>query len=144
MCRAGSTRRSRRPTVLPRCTRTSDTFDVEYQAEIASANTDTLGKLAGAPAIWSDVMLHSGQLGALSVWLVEDAAGPPDQGSRERLEGDQREGVLDPGQGLHPRRDEAADVGLGVDRLEDVAGVEEVADPPGTGPAGPADSRLLG
>jgi purine-nucleoside phosphorylase len=42
-----------------------------------------LGKVAGMPAIWNDVMLHSGQLGALSVWLVEDAPGPPDQGLSE-------------------------------------------------------------
>lgn len=44
-----------------------------------------LGKLPGVPAPWRDVMLFSGLVGTLPVWLVEDAPGPPEQGLAEPL-----------------------------------------------------------
>jgi purine-nucleoside phosphorylase len=42
-----------------------------------------LGKLAGTPDAWRDVLLFTGRIGTLSVWIVEDAPGPPDQGLSE-------------------------------------------------------------
>lgn len=42
-----------------------------------------LGKLAGVPDAWKDVMLHAGQLGSMSVWLIEDAPGAQEHGISE-------------------------------------------------------------
>ena len=42
-----------------------------------------MGKLPGAPAAWSEVQLFGGLIGSLSVWIVEDAPGPPELGMTE-------------------------------------------------------------
>ena len=44
-----------------------------------------LGKVAGTPAAWSEVLFFSGTIGTLPVWIVEDAPGPPEQGLAEPL-----------------------------------------------------------
>jgi len=40
-----------------------------------------LGKVAGVPPVWSQVLLHAGRIGDTSVWVIEDAPGLPEHGS---------------------------------------------------------------
>jgi purine-nucleoside phosphorylase len=42
-----------------------------------------LARVAGTPAIWRETVLHAGLLGTTPVWILEDAPGPPDQGTSE-------------------------------------------------------------
>jgi purine-nucleoside phosphorylase len=53
---------------------------------LRSAARVPLGKLAGVPRAWSDVMLHSGLLGRASIWMIEDAAGPQELGTEPPID----------------------------------------------------------
>ncbi len=50
-------------------------------ASLRSAARLPLGRLAGAPDAWRDALLHTGELGGSTVWILEDAPGAPDEGA---------------------------------------------------------------
>jgi purine-nucleoside phosphorylase len=55
-------------------------------ASLESAARFPLARLGTTPAAWRDVMLHSGGFAGSSVWLVEDAAGPQEQGTHAPID----------------------------------------------------------
>lgn len=55
-------------------------------AALTSASRLPLARVAGVPTAWRDVMLHSGLFGKTPVWFIEDAAGPPEQGTQAPLD----------------------------------------------------------
>jgi purine-nucleoside phosphorylase len=52
---------------------------------LTSASRLPLARVPGVPTAWQGVVLHTGIMGGAVVWLIEDAAGPPEHGSQPPL-----------------------------------------------------------
>ena len=55
-------------------------------ASLKSATRVPMGRFAGVPAAWCEVMLHCGTLAGASIWMIEDAAGPQELGTEPPID----------------------------------------------------------
>jgi hypothetical protein len=55
-------------------------------ADLTAAMRVPLARVSGVPKAWHAVLLHAGLFSGVVAWLIEDAAGPPEQGTQAALD----------------------------------------------------------